>query len=344
MEFFVFGKQCIREAVSEMQPLPGSQPKRGRRLKIKLKKLQVVLSSFVMVEPTKVNQIDLLLVRARSGNFASICLSFFSSFHYFLCWASQTHFLELFAWFLINDAQNLELEKLVTAKLRGWNVLGCRSARVSSDFLQVSGSSEEYTGEKHIVLQFVFFLKKKKISPFGVFMCEKQIWDVQVLENKKKKTQRKSACVWGMYNKTKYDVIFLQKSVFVCLVATCLAAPFFPGSLLQHIPFLCWSAPLGWGQLFGPGVGLDQTFLGGPALGPCRAEHGDRNHRSDKRLSGECREGGSFQLKWPGVLRGGQKSCDSTKRKGPAQWRDLEEKKGPVGVTGAGCGHRAQEL
>lgn len=42
-----------------------------------------------------------------------------------------------------------------------------------------------------------------------------------------------------MCNKPKCDVIFLQKSVFVCSVATCLAAPFFPGS-----PFTAHSIPL----------------------------------------------------------------------------------------------------
>lgn len=118
LEFFVFRKQCIREAVSEMQPLPGRQPKRGRRLKIKLEKLQVILASFVRAGPTEVKQIDLLLVRARSGNFTSICLSFLNSLHYFLCWAPEIYFLELFAWFLIDNAQHIELEKLVTAELR----------------------------------------------------------------------------------------------------------------------------------------------------------------------------------------------------------------------------------
>lgn len=91
LEFFVFRKQYIREAVLKLQPLPGSQPKRGRRLKIKLEKLQVILPSFVKVGPTEGNQIDLLLARARSGNFTSICLSFLNSLHYFLCWASEIY-------------------------------------------------------------------------------------------------------------------------------------------------------------------------------------------------------------------------------------------------------------
>lgn len=100
----------------------------------------------------------------------------------------------------------------------------------------------------------------------------------------------------------------------MCSVATHLAAPFSPGPLLHHIPSLCWSAPSAWRKLFGPGVGLGQTFLGASALGHCSAERGDRNHRSDKRLWGALREGDSFQLKWPGVLRGGQKSCVTAQR------------------------------
>lgn len=39
-------------------------------------------------------------------------------------------------------------------------------------------------------------------------------------------------------------------------------------------------------------------------------------------------------------LRGGQKSCDSTERQGPAQWRDLEEEKGD---RNSGTEHRSFE-
>lgn len=62
---------CFRAADTRRQAA-----KRGRSLKTELKKLQVILPSFVIVEPAEVSEIDLLLIRARSSHFTSIFLSF----------------------------------------------------------------------------------------------------------------------------------------------------------------------------------------------------------------------------------------------------------------------------
>lgn len=129
---------------------------------------------------------------------------------------------------------------------------------------------------------------KKKISPFGVFMCEKQIWDVQVLEYKKKQTQRQLAYEVYIIKPNVSMVIFLQKSVYMCSVAAHLAAPSFPGPLLHHISSLACSAPslvLLWGWVR---LSLEFVLLGTAVL--------NRKHRSDKGLLGECREGDNLQL------------------------------------------------
>lgn len=198
------------------------------------------------------------------------------------------YYLELITWLLADNAQNLNLEKILTLLNLEDEVFWAASLPETHPIFCkfVPGFSEKHSGEKDIVLQHY-----KKISQFGSI----SVWEADLeCPGTRKKIQRKVPYVWGVYL-----LLFSEKLIWA------LSHSYYPIKKIsihvlsgkpskqlisskgtfytEYIPSLCWSSPSGWRPLFGPGVGLSKTSSEVTALGHCSARFRDSDRRSDDR-------------------------------------------------------------